>query len=159
MLKNRNWKYDICLANALEKYVAQRMKKSEILDIMIRDFPKYNCSLSSLYLRLKRFQISNIGSSLDIDVLRQVISSELDGSSRLPGVDEMELRLQVKYNLKASSSLLDEVMRDLRTEREEKTRNKKKPSMKRIVSEEPIASTLFLNDRHDNIDGRFLKSL
>lgn len=60
MADNREagWRDDQVLREALEKYVQQGLKISEIMDFMLLDFAEYPWSMSSLDRRLRHFEIN-----------------------------------------------------------------------------------------------------
>lgn len=60
MADNREagWRDDQVLREALEKYVQQGLKISEIMDFMLLDFAEYPWSMSSLDRRLQHFEIN-----------------------------------------------------------------------------------------------------
>lgn len=60
MADNREagWRDDQVLREALEKYVQQGLKISEIMDFMLLDFAEYPWSMSSLDRQLRHFEIN-----------------------------------------------------------------------------------------------------
>ena len=62
------WKTDASLENNLRTYVAQNLKRSEILDYLKKYYSYYPWSIATLDRRLRYFGINYIDKNTPIDV-------------------------------------------------------------------------------------------
>ncbi|XP_066912421.1 uncharacterized protein [Clytia hemisphaerica] len=111
MATNTNdWLYDNKLESDLNTYVNQKLKRTEILDFVKRDFPQYPWSLRTLDRRLRAFGIRYIDSDVSIDDVREVVGLELAGPGRQLGYRAMQLKIRQNYDMKVSRDQVHDVM-------------------------------------------------
>jgi hypothetical protein len=58
--RNGEWQSDCQLEEEMKKFVKQGIKRREMLDFLMRDFPHYAWSIPTLDRRLRHFNIKYI---------------------------------------------------------------------------------------------------
>ena len=124
-----SWQNDKQLENDLGKYVLQNLKRTEILDFMLRDYGQYQRSIRTLDRRLRYFNIYYTEKNVTVAEVRQAVQNELEGPGILLGYRAMQQKIRQKYEMKVPRHLVHDVMYDLCPEELEKRRpgNRKKP--------------------------------
>ena len=84
------WKFNTDLANDLDRYAQQKLRRAFVLDYMQRDYPQYRWSLRTLDRRLRYFNIYYTG-DVDPDDVVEAVKKELDGPGQLLGYRAMHL--------------------------------------------------------------------
>ncbi|XP_066922251.1 uncharacterized protein [Clytia hemisphaerica] len=107
---NTNWKYDDLLKGKLELYVAQCLKRTEIVELMKKEFGNYPWSLSTLTRRFNHFGIRYTDTEVPVESVREAVSTELRGPGQLLGYRAMHKKLRVVHGLKVPRSLVHDVM-------------------------------------------------
>ena len=73
-IRNNNWQEDL-LKEALNEFVRQGLRRDEILDYMVRDFPDYAWSIRTLDRRLRYFGIFYTDVDVTVEQVEQVVRS------------------------------------------------------------------------------------
>eukprot|EP00794_Sanderia_malayensis_P019351 gene19351-21271_t len=107
------WKDDKGLCEDLNKYVRRNLKRSEILDFVMRDYSCYKWSLPTLDRRLRHFDIRYIDLATSIDEVKAAVQEELTGPGRLLGYRAMNQKLREEHNIKVPRHLVQHVVADL----------------------------------------------
>ena len=112
MADNRHakWVDDDCLKSALEKYVKQSFKRSEILDFMKRDFPQYPWSIRSLDRHLQHFEIFYKYETVEVEDVLDAVGNELKGPGKLLGYRAMHKKIRQEHNLNVTRDQVYNVM-------------------------------------------------
>lgn len=115
MADNReaSWRDDHVLRVALEKYVQQGLKRSEIIDFMLRDFAEYPWSISSLDRQLRHFKINYNDKTVPVQDVITEVENMLSGPGRLLGYRAMHKKIRQEYNKKASRQQVYLTMQEL----------------------------------------------
>lgn len=113
MSSNPEWINDEKLENDLKHYVAQNLKRKEMLDFVRRDFPEYQWSSATLARRLRAFQIKYIDYNTDVETVKSALQTELDGAGKLLGYRAMNQKLKTEHDVKVPRHLVHKVMEDL----------------------------------------------
>ena len=153
MARNSDWKNDEKLQRELTSYVAQNLKRVEILDYMKRDFGEYEWSLSTLARRLRAFEISYINYDTDLDTVKNAFQTEVNGPGKLLGYRAMNLKLRTEHGIQVPRHLVYNVMKDIDPEGLEERNVKRKGRKKKrpFTSEGPL--WLVSLDGHDKLCG------
>ena len=153
MARNSDWKNDEKLQRELTSYVAQNLKKVEILDYMKRDFGEYEWSLSTLARRLRAFEINYINYDTDLDTVKNAFQTEVNGPGKLLGYRAMNLKLRTEHGIQVPRHLVYNIMMDMDPEGLEERNVQKKGRKKRrpFTSEGPL--WLVSLDGHDKLCG------
>lgn len=109
-VRNPDWKDDESLKDDLQRYVLQNLKRTEILDFMIRDFPQYAWSLGTLSRRMSFFQIRYINYDTRLNVVEDIVRRECEGPGQLLGYRAMHHKLREQYELAVPRNLVYDVM-------------------------------------------------
>ena len=88
------WVHDDKLREAISRYVQQSLQRSEMLDFLTHDFPRYPWSIRSLDRRLLHFEIYYNSNSVGIDDVTQVVENELKGPGLLLGYQAMHKKIR-----------------------------------------------------------------
>ena len=110
------WIHDDNLKEAMSRYVQQGLQRSEILDLLRRDFPQYPWSIQSLDRRLRHFEIYYNSNSVGIDYVTQAVENELKGPCQLLGYRAMH-KVRQEYELNVTRDKVYDVMYELDPER------------------------------------------
>ena len=108
-----NWKDNTDLARDLNSYVAQNLRRREVLDFVQRDYPQYSWSLPTLDRRLRHFDIRYINYETPVEVVERAVQKELDGPGRLLGYRAMNQKLRMEHQVKVPRHLTYNVMAEL----------------------------------------------
>ena len=95
-----DWKRDRKLQEDLQKYICQNLKRSEVLDFVLRGYPQYNWSLATLDRRLRHFDIYYTNYDTSVATVSQAIEEELQGPGKLLGYRAMNQKLRTEHNIK-----------------------------------------------------------
>ena len=101
------------LKEDLKKYVAQLLKREEILSFVKRDYSCYPWSIRSLDRRPRHFAIFYSDREVTVDDVRQAFAKELDGSGRLLGYRAMHKKIRQEHELNVPGDLVNAVMYEL----------------------------------------------
>ena len=140
MASSSEWKDYNQLEDDLRKYVSQNFKRSEILDFVQRDFPKYTWSTATLDRRLRHFGIYDINYDTPIAAVSDAVQKELEGLEKLFGYRAMNQKLKTEHNVQVPRHLVYNVMAELDPERLEarNLQRKKKKIKGHFTSEGPL---------------------
>jgi hypothetical protein len=116
-IRNSNWENDEEMRQDLEKYVWQNLRRQEILDFMIADYPMYAWSICSLSRRLQHFDIKYTNYSIELEDVKKAVKKELDGPGVLLGYRAMQQKVREVHGLDASRDLVYAVMGEADPER------------------------------------------
>ena len=78
-VRNSEWQQDQLLQEDLKKYVLENFTRKEVLDFVVRDYPQYAWSLSSLKRRLAFFGIKYVRYDIDIEEVENAVKEEMEG--------------------------------------------------------------------------------
>ena len=78
------------MKEALNEFVRQGLRRDEILDYMVRDFPDYACSIRTLDRRLRYFEIFYTDVDVTVEQVEQVVRQELEGPGNMLGYRAMQ---------------------------------------------------------------------
>ena len=84
-MRNADWKDDKKLEEDLKRYVAQNLRRTEILDFIKREYPGYAWSLHTLNRRLSYFKIRYNDYNTDLNELENAVRQEMDGPGAFLG--------------------------------------------------------------------------
>lgn len=97
----------------MEKYVAQDLRRKEILDFMKRDYAEYSWSFRSLDRRLRYFDIYYTDSNVSVQEVKDAVKLEVNGPGKLLGYRAMQKKLRQEHDLKVPRDLVHAVMYDV----------------------------------------------
>ena len=72
MVNTESWKDDEGLADDLRSYVCQNCHRSEILDFMLRDYPRYKWSIATVDRRLRFCELFYIDVDTSVDTVKKL---------------------------------------------------------------------------------------
>jgi len=78
-IRNPEWESDEDLEKDLRKYVLENLKRNEVLDFLIRDYPQYAWSLGTLSRRLNYFGITYVNYDVTVQEVEKAVCEEHDG--------------------------------------------------------------------------------
>ena len=153
MNTNDDWKGDNQLEKDLGEFVAQKLKRAEILDFVEQKFPQYHWSIATLDRRLRYFGIHYINYNTPLAEVCDAVKKELDGPGRLLGYRAMNHKLRTEHNVQVSRHLVHNVMAELDPEGLEarNLQKKKKKPKGNFTSEGPLWVVSL--DGHDKLCG------
>ena len=108
-----NWKLDEDLKKDLKNYVAQNLKRTEVLDFVAKKYPMYVWSLRTLCRRLSYFEIKYIDHYVQLDDLRQAVQKEVQGPGRLLGYRALHKKIREVHNLNVPRNLVYAMMEEV----------------------------------------------
>lgn len=149
-----SWKTNIALKSDLQKYVAQNLRRSEVLDFMKKDFPIYPWSLPTLDRRLRHFNIKYIDVTTPLERVIDAVNYEINGPGKLLGYRAMNNKLRIEHKIFVPRKLVTDVVWDLDPEgviSRNVTKKVKRAKKKPFVSEGP--GWTFSLDGHDKLMG------
>ena len=109
-IRNSDWENDEDMRRDLKKYVRQNLRRKEILDFMIADYPMYAWSTRSLSRRLQHFGIKYTDYEIELEDVKNAVKKELDGPGALLGYRAMQQKVREVHGLNASRDLVYAVM-------------------------------------------------
>ena len=109
-IRNNDWENDEEMRQDLEKYLRQNLRREEILDFMVADYPMYAWSICSLSRRLQHFGIKYTDYEIDLENVKKAVKKELDGPGVLLGYRAMQQKVREVHGLNASCNLVYAVM-------------------------------------------------
>ena len=147
------WKLDETLKEDLVKYEEQNLKRTEILDFVMQDYPEYAWSIPTLDRRLRHFDISYINKATTEDEIRTAVEKELEGPGKLLGYRAMNHKLRTEHHVCAPRNLVAEIVWDMDPEGVELRSVKKRENIpkKPFLSDGP--NWTFSLDGHDKMMG------
>ncbi|XP_028412603.1 uncharacterized protein LOC114535505 [Dendronephthya gigantea] len=111
-IRNDSWKEDENLEKTLKQYVKEGLRREEILDFLLRDFPEYAWSLRTLDRRLQYFDISYTDRNVTIDQLQTAVRKEMEGPGQLLGYRALHKKIRQVHDLKVPRDLVYAAMYD-----------------------------------------------
>ena len=109
-IRNNDWENDEEMRQDLEKYVRQNLRREEILDFMIADYPIYPWSICSLSRRLQHFAIKCTDYEIDLEDVKKAVKKELDGPWVLLDYRAMQQKVREVHGRNASLNLVYALM-------------------------------------------------
>ena len=104
------WKEDNQLEQDLRKYIAQNLKRSEVLDFVKQDFPEYTWNPqrmpSSLWYSLHNYDTP-------LAEVSAAVKKELEGPGRLLGYGGMNQKWRTEHNILLPRHLVHKMMAEL----------------------------------------------
>ena len=110
---NDSWKVDEDLKKDLETYVAQNLKRTEVLDFVEKKYSMYTWSLRTLCRRLSFFEIKYIDHQVQLDDLRHAVQKEVEGPGRLLGYRALHKKIREVHNLNVPRNLVYAMMEEV----------------------------------------------
>ena len=107
------WKLDEDLKKDLKNYVAQNLKRTEVLEFVAKKYPMYAWSLRTLCRRLSYFEIKYIDHHVQLDDLRQAVQKEVEGPGRLLGYRALHKKIREVHNLNVPRNLVYAMMEEV----------------------------------------------
>ena len=84
-----------------KKYVLENFTRKEVLDFVVRDYPQYAWSLSSIkYVRY----------DIDIEEVENAVKEEMEGPGQLLGYRAMQRKVREQHQLPVPRNLVYDVM-------------------------------------------------
>ncbi len=108
-----NWQEDLSLKEALNEFVRQGLRRDEILDYMVRDFPDYAWSIRTLDRRLRYFEIFYTDVDVTVEQVEQVVRQELEGPGNMLGYRAMQKKIRQVHDIRVPRDLVHAVMYDI----------------------------------------------
>ena len=93
-IRNNDWENDEEMRQDLEKYLRQNLRREEMLDFMVADYPMYAWSIRSLSRRLQHFGIKYTDYEIDLENVKKAVKKELDGPGVLLGYRAMQQKVR-----------------------------------------------------------------
>lgn len=110
-MRDNSWKEDDSLKSDLTSLVEKRLRRSEILDYMRRDYGNY--AWSTLDRRLNFFSIKYIDYRTPMTEVRACVECELQGPGQKLGYRALAQKLRQTQNLKVPRDLVYDMMYDI----------------------------------------------
>ena len=98
-IRNKNWLENDDLKVDLTRCVSEGLSRSEILDLVSRDYSIYAWSIRTLDRRLREYQIFYNKKNLTVDDVRQAVEIELTGPGKQLGYRAMHKKMRQPYEL------------------------------------------------------------
>ena len=139
MAANQAWQADESLESDLKKYVAQNLKRSEIVDVVKKSHQQYAWSLPTLDRRLREFNIKYVDKNTSVKTVFDAVAKELEGPRKLLRYRAMNQKLRTEYNIFVPRNLVANVVFELDPDgaKERNVKIKKKKPKKPFVSDGP----------------------
>ena len=147
-----DWRLDEELFEALTDYVAQNMRKAEILDIVRKNFDSYVWSARTLTRRLQYFNITYINYETDVNDVLEAVQREVAGPGKLLGIRAMNQKLRTEYGIKVPRHLTYNAMKHVDPDGLEARKCAKKKKKKGTFTSDGPMYVLSL-DGHDKMYG------
>ena len=109
-IRNDAWETDDTLHHDLRNYVAENLRRAEILDFVKRDYPDYAWSLGTLSRRLAYFDIKYVDYEVTVGQVEQAFLEENSGPGQLLGYRAMHKKLRQEHNLQVPRGLVYDTM-------------------------------------------------
>ena len=114
-MRNATWMEDNALRKDMEKYVAQDIRRKEILDFM--NYAEYSWSFRSLDRRLRYFDIYYTDRNVSVQEVKDAVKLEVNRPGKLLGYRAMQKKLRQEHDLKVPHDLVHAVMYDVDPQR------------------------------------------
>ena len=152
-MSSPTWKTDVSFKEDLEKYVAQNLHRTEISNIIEKDYPFYPSSVATLGRMLRHFGISYINRDTSAASVIDAVKQELNGTGKCLGYRAMNQKLRTKHNIKVPRHNVADIVQLLDPDGvEERTvKHKKKRAKVPFVSNGP--DWVWSLDGHDKMEG------
>lgn len=89
-MRNPEWENNEALRIDLEKYVCQHLRRYEILDFVMLQYPMYTWSLRSLARRVQFFHVKYTDYEVEVKEVKTAVQKELQGPGNLLGYWAMQ---------------------------------------------------------------------
>lgn len=89
-MRNPEWENNEALRIDLEKYVCQHLRRYEILDFVLLQYPMYAWSLRSLAHRMQFFLVKYTDYEVEVKEVKTAVQKELQGQGNLLGYWAMQ---------------------------------------------------------------------
>lgn len=90
----------------LNQYVKEGLKREEIMDFLLRDFPEYAWSLRTLDRRLQYFDISYTDRNVTIDQLQTAVKKEIERPGQFLGYLALHKKIRQVHDHKVPRDLV-----------------------------------------------------
>ena len=111
--RNKAWKSDEELRDAINELVSQGLQRSEILSFLERDFPEYTWSVCTLDQRMRHFNIYYTDRGVTVEQVVDAVKQELAGPGKHLGIRAMNNKLRQKHAIRVPRDLVHAAMTDL----------------------------------------------
>jgi len=98
-IRNDSWKENNELPEVIKLYIKRNFKRSELLDVMKRDFPDYGWSPSSLDRRMRHFGIWYTDRTVTVDQVQSAVREEIEGPGKLLGYRALHKKVRMVHGL------------------------------------------------------------
>lgn len=146
------WKEDETLRDSLAKYVAEQVKREELVDVMRVEYPWYEWSVRTLGRRLGHFGIRYINYDTPLEDVIDAVQKEVNGPGKLLGYRALNTKLRMEHGIKVPRHLTHNVMKRVDPEGLESRRKGKKRKKRGVFSSDGPMYLLSL-DGHDKMYG------
>ena len=109
-IRKSDWEDDNDLNNDLAKFVSLNLKRMEILDLLIKDYPMYAWSLRSLARRMEYFGIQFTDYDVEVSDVEAAVEKEISGPGKLLGYRAMHEKIREIHGLNLPRDLVYMVM-------------------------------------------------
>ena len=109
-IRKSDWEDDNDLNNDLAKFVSLNLKRMEILDLLIKDYPMYAWSLRSLAGRMQHFGIQFTDYDVEVHDVEAAVEKEISGPGKLLGYRAMHEKIREIHGLNVPRDLVYMVM-------------------------------------------------
>ena len=109
-MRNADWKNDEKLEEDLKRYVAQNLRRTEILDFVKREYPEYAWSLRTLNRRLSYFKIRYNDYDTDLNEVENAVRQEMDGPGAFLGYRALHKKIREVHGLKVPRNIVYDMM-------------------------------------------------
>ena len=109
-MRNADWKDDEKLEEDLKRYVAQNLRRTEILDFVKREYPEYAWSLRTLNRRLSYFKIRYNDYDTDLNEVENAVRQEMDGPGAFLGYRALHKKIREVHGLKVPRNIVYDMM-------------------------------------------------
>lgn len=111
--RNTEWQDDQELREDLSAFVWQNFRQREILDLVERKYSMYAWSLRTLSRRLSYFDIKYSDHDVDVDQLREVVKTEMEGPGSLLGYRALQQKIREVHGLHVPRDLVYAMMMEV----------------------------------------------
>ena len=98
-IRNKDWLEDAFLKEEMKRYVAQGLRRKEMLDYLTRDFPQYAWRFRSLDRRLGEFNIFFTDKEVSVNQVKEAVEKEIQGPGQLLGYRAMNNKIRQVHGL------------------------------------------------------------
>ena len=115
-IRNPDWQDDDSLKEDLAAFVRQNLRQKEVLGLVERKYPMYAWSLRTLSRRLRFFNINYSDYDVDINELKDVVKTEMEGPGNLLGYRALHKKIREVHGLNVPRDLVYAMMKEVNPE-------------------------------------------